>query len=46
MLDQWLPILGCKDIAFVSLQYTECSAELADLERNHGIRDCLTDAAD
>ena len=37
-LDQWLPILSCKDIALVSLQYTDCSAELADLERNHGIR--------
>jgi tetratricopeptide (TPR) repeat protein len=37
-LDEWLPILSCEDTAFISLQYTECSAELADLERAHGVR--------
>lgn len=37
-LDQWLPILGQGDAAFVSLQYTDCRAELARLARDHGIR--------
>jgi Flp pilus assembly protein TadD len=37
-LDGWLPILGQEDRVFVSLQYTDCRAELAQLERDHGIR--------
>ncbi len=37
-LDQWLPVFGQNDVAFVSLQYTDCRAEIAHLEHNHGIR--------
>ena len=37
-LEQWGSLLALPGAHFVSLQYTDCSAELADLERNHGIR--------
>ncbi len=37
-LDAWLPILKQDGIAFISLQYTDCRAELADLDRDHGVR--------
>lgn len=37
-LEQWLPILRQETVSFVSLQYTDCRGELADLERDHGIR--------
>jgi tetratricopeptide (TPR) repeat protein len=37
-LEQWLPILGRHDVAFVSLQYTDCRIELAQMEREHDIR--------
>jgi Flp pilus assembly protein TadD len=36
-LEHWLPILGIKDVAFFSLQYTECDAELAGIKASHGI---------
>ena len=35
---QWLPLLGVKDIQFVSLQYTDCSEEIAALEKTHGLK--------
>jgi len=35
---QWLPLLGVKDIQFVSLQYTDCSEEIAALEKAHGLK--------
>jgi len=37
-LERWLPIFGQPDVAFVSLQYTECRAELGELERIHRVR--------
>jgi hypothetical protein len=37
-LVDWLPILRSKNFHFVSLQYTECSAEIAALEQQHGVR--------
>lgn len=37
-LDKWLPILCQEGVAFVSLQYADCRAELVQLERDHGIR--------
>lgn len=36
-LAQWLPILKLQGVHFVSLQYTECQAEIAALRREHGI---------
>jgi Flp pilus assembly protein TadD len=39
-LAAWLPILQCAETAFVSLQYTDCAAELSEVERDHGIRIC------
>ena len=36
-LEQWLPILEVPGAAFVSLQYTECSEELAALKSSHGV---------
>jgi tetratricopeptide (TPR) repeat protein len=35
-LAQWLPILEVPGAAFVSLQYTDCSEELAALRSSHG----------
>ena len=37
-LDEWLPILKCAETVFVSLQYTDCAAEIAQVERDHGVR--------
>lgn len=37
-LDQWLPVFRLDDVAFVSLQYTDCRDELEQVERDHGIR--------
>lgn len=34
----WLPVLGMEGVDFVSLQYTECSDELAALGQAHGLR--------
>jgi tetratricopeptide (TPR) repeat protein len=34
----WLPVLGMEGVDFVSLQYTECSDELAALRQAHGLR--------
>jgi hypothetical protein len=36
-LDDWLPLLRLPGLRFVSLQYTDCSAELARLRDAHGI---------
>ncbi len=36
-LDAWLPILRISGAEFVSLQYTECAAELEALRSRHGI---------
>ena len=36
-LEHWPPILSCADAHFVSLQYTDARAELADLRARHGI---------
>lgn len=37
-LTDWLPVFKPEGIQFVSLQYTECSAEITALEQVHGIR--------
>ena len=37
-LAELLPILKCAQTVFVSLQYTDCAAELAEVERDLGIR--------
>jgi hypothetical protein len=37
-LAEWLPILRMAGVQFVSLQYTDCKAELAEFEQVHGIR--------
>jgi tetratricopeptide (TPR) repeat protein len=37
-LADWLPVFKQEGIQFVSLQYTECSAEVAELEQAHGVR--------
>ena len=36
-LAKWLPILGTPGIEFISLQYTDCAAELAALREAHGV---------
>jgi tetratricopeptide (TPR) repeat protein len=36
-LDQWLPILQCRDVQFVSLQYSNVQDELAKLSAQHGV---------
>lgn len=36
-LEHWLPILSTPGAHFVSLQYTECNAELAELRNRYGI---------
>jgi Flp pilus assembly protein TadD len=36
-LKLWLPILGCDEAAFVSLQYTDCREEIAELHAQTGI---------
>jgi len=36
-LEDWLPLLRLPDLCFVSLQYTDCRAELAWLREAHGI---------
>jgi hypothetical protein len=36
-LAQWLPILQQPGVEFVSLQYTDCADELADLQVQHGV---------
>ena len=36
-LEQWRPLLQQRGAHFVSLQYTDCSAELDALRRQHGI---------
>jgi len=36
-LSEWLPLLKREDVHFVSLQYTECREELADLSERYGI---------
>lgn len=36
-LEEWMPLLGRQGIQFVSLQYTECSEEIAALARRHGV---------
>jgi tetratricopeptide (TPR) repeat protein len=37
-LVEWHPLLQHKGVHLVSLQYTECSAEIAALEQAHGIK--------
>ncbi len=37
-LKQLQPILGCTNAEFVDLQYTDCAAEIVDLEDNAGIK--------
>ena len=37
-LDQWGPILGMPEIAFINLQYGECREELEQAEQQFGIR--------
>jgi len=37
-LTAWAPVLGCGDAHFVSLQYTDCAAEVAAAEAAHGFR--------
>ncbi len=36
-LEAWLPILKTPGVEFVSLQYTDCAQELAELREKHGI---------
>ena len=36
-LEEWLPVLQRPGVRFVSLQYTDCRAELARLQEAHGI---------
>lgn len=36
-LEAWLPVLRDPGAVFVSLQYTDCAAELAELRERHGI---------
>ncbi len=36
-LEQWLPILCCDKVTFISLQYTNCRDEIAALEANAGV---------
>ena len=39
-LAEWLPILRCPETAFVSLQYTDCVDEVAQVAQDHGVRIC------
>jgi tetratricopeptide (TPR) repeat protein len=36
-LEAWLPILKTPGVEFVSLQYTDCAAEISELREKHGI---------
>jgi tetratricopeptide (TPR) repeat protein len=36
-LEAWLPVLRGTRAVFVSLQYTDCAAELADMRARHGV---------
>ncbi len=36
-LDAWLPILKTPGLQFISLQYTDCAAEIAALREKHGV---------
>lgn len=36
-LDQWITLLKRPGIDWISLQYTDCTDQLAALQRNHGI---------
>jgi hypothetical protein len=36
-LEGWLPILKTPGVEFVSLQYTDCAAELSALREQHGV---------
>lgn len=35
-LEQWRPILSVPGVQFVNLQYTDCAAEIADVQRRFG----------
>lgn len=37
-LEAWLPLLQLPGVQFVSLQYTDCAAELKALRERHGLR--------
>ena len=36
-LEAWLPILKTPGLEFISLQYTDCAQELAELREKHGV---------